>query len=62
MEEGDVEVRVIGQQAKDAVALAPNGNIEEGMQANVEVKETSSTIDVSRIKAKLQKTIDIIED
>jgi hypothetical protein len=53
---------VIGQQAKDAVALAPNGNIEEGMQANVEVKETSSTIDVSRIKAKLQKTIDIIED
>jgi len=33
---------VIGQQVEDAIALAPNGNIKEGMQINVEVGETST--------------------
>jgi hypothetical protein len=33
--------------------LVPNGNIEEGMQANVEVGETFATIDVSRIEVEL---------
>ncbi len=62
MEEGDVKVRVIGQQTEDAIALASNGNIEEGMQANVEVGKTSTTLDVSRIEIELQRTIDMIED
>jgi hypothetical protein len=30
---------VIGQQVKNAITLAPNGNIKEGMQVNVEVGE-----------------------
>jgi hypothetical protein len=46
MEKGDVEVGVIRQQAEDAIALAPNGNIEEGVQAHVEVGETSTTIEL----------------
>ncbi len=62
MEEGGVEVGVIGQQAKYALALAPNGNIKERMQANVEVGETFATANVCRIEAKLQRTIDMIED
>ncbi len=33
MEERGVQVGVIGQQVEDAITLAPNGNIEEGMQA-----------------------------
>jgi hypothetical protein len=48
-----------------AVALDPNGNVEEGMQANVEVGETSTTVNtanVSRIEVELQRTIDMIED
>jgi hypothetical protein len=53
---------VIGQQAEDAIALAPNGNIEEGMQANVEVGETSTIAYVNRIEVELQRTIDMIED
>ncbi len=40
MEEGGVKVGVIGQQVEDALALAPNGSIKEGMQVNVEVGET----------------------
>ncbi len=62
MEEGDVEVRVIGQQTEDAIALASNENIKEGMQANVEVGKTSTTSDVSRIEIELQRTIDMIKD
>ncbi len=62
MKEKDVKVGVIGQQAKDVVALAPNGNIEEEMQTNVEVGEIFTIINVSRIEVELQKTIDIIED
>jgi hypothetical protein len=31
MKEGDVKVGVIGQQVEDAITLAPNGNIKEGM-------------------------------
>jgi hypothetical protein len=59
---GGVEVGVIGQQVEDALALAPNGNIKEGMQANVEVGKTFETADVCRIEVKLQRTIDMIED
>ncbi|CAM6010865.1 unnamed protein product [Sphagnum balticum] len=62
MEEKDIKVRVIGQQAEDVIALAPNGNIEEGVQANVEVGETYATVDVNRIEVELQRTIDMIED
>lgn len=62
MEKGGVEVGVIGQQVEDVVALAPNGNIEEGMQANVEVGETSATTNVCRIEIDLQKTINMIEN
>ncbi len=62
MKERDVEVGVIGQQVEDVVAQAPNGNIEEEMQANVEVGEIFIIIDVSRIEVELQRTIDIIED
>ncbi len=65
MEEGDVQVGMIGQQVEGAVALDPNGNVEEGMQANVEVGETSTTVNtanVSRIEVELQRTIDMIED
>jgi hypothetical protein len=62
MEKGDVEVAMNGQQAKDAITLAPNGNLEERMQANVEVGETSITSNVCRIKIELQRTIDMIED
>jgi hypothetical protein len=43
------------------VALAPNGNIEEGMQANVKVGETYATADVCKIEIHLQRTIDMIE-
>jgi hypothetical protein len=53
MEEGDVKVGVIGQQAEDAITLAPNRNIEEGVQANVEVGETYATTNVSRIEVEL---------
>jgi len=62
MEERGVEVGVIGQQAEDGLALAPNGNIKEGMQAKVEVGETFATIDVCRIEVKLQRIVDMIED
>jgi hypothetical protein len=62
MEEGDAEVGVIGQQMKDVVALAPIGNIEAEMQTNVDVNETSTIVNVNKIEAKLQKTIDMIED
>ncbi len=64
MEEGDVKVRVIGQQTEDAIALASTGNIEEGMQCKLmfEVGKTSVTLNVSRIEIELQRTIDIVED
>jgi hypothetical protein len=42
--------------------LAPNENIKEGMQANVEIGETSATLHVCRIEVELQTTIDRIED
>jgi hypothetical protein len=51
MEEGDVEVGVIRQQVEDTIALAPNENIKEGVQANVEV--TSTTTYVCRIEIEL---------
>jgi hypothetical protein len=41
MKERDVEVGVIGQQLKHVITLASNENIKEGMQAIVEVGETS---------------------
>jgi len=41
--------------------LAPNGNIEEGIQVNAEVGETSTITDIYRIETKLQRTIDKIE-
>jgi len=44
------------------IALTPKGNIEEGMQANVEVGETSITTNVRRIEHELQRTIDMIKD
>jgi hypothetical protein len=53
MKEGDVEVGVIGQQVENVVTLAPNGHIEEGIQANVEVGETSSTTNVSVIEVEM---------
>jgi hypothetical protein len=62
MEERGVEVRVSRQQAEYVVALARNGNIEEGMQVNVEVGETFVTAYVCRIEIKLQRTIDMIKD
>jgi hypothetical protein len=62
MEERDVKVRVIGQQTKDVIALAPNGNIEEAVQANVEVGETYATTDVNIIEVELQRIIGMIED
>jgi hypothetical protein len=58
--EGDVKVGVIRLQVEDTIALAPNENIEEGVQANVEV--TSTTTYVCRIEIELQRTIDMIED
>jgi hypothetical protein len=42
--------------------LVPNGNIKEGMQANVEVRETFATVDVCKIEIDLQRTDDMIED
>ncbi len=51
-----------GQQVENVVALAPNGNIKEGIQANVEVEETFVTANVYRIEIDLQRTIDMIED
>ncbi len=62
MEEGGVKVGVIRQQVEDAIALAPNGNTKEGMQANVEVGETYATTNVSRIEVELHRTIDMIKD
>ncbi len=57
MKEGDVEVVVISQQVEisveDAVALVPNGNMEEQMQPNVEVWETFATTNVTRIEIEL---------
>ncbi len=47
---------------KDAITLAPNGNIEEGVQANVEVEETSVSANVKRIEVEQQRVIDMIED
>jgi CRISPR/Cas system-associated endoribonuclease Cas2 len=41
--------------------LASNGNVEERVQASVDVGETS-TIDVNKIKVELQKLIDMIEE
>jgi hypothetical protein len=57
-----VGVGVIGQQVQEVVALTPNGNIDEGMQANVEVGETFATLDVCTIEIDLQRTIDMIKD
>ncbi len=65
MEEGDVQVGMIGQQVEGAIVLDPNGNIKKGMQANVEIGETSTTANttnVSRIEVELQRTIDMIGD
>jgi len=41
--------------------LAPNGNIEEGMQTNVKVGETYDIANVCKIEIDLQRTIDMIE-
>jgi hypothetical protein len=60
MEERGVKVGVIGQ-VKNAVPLAPNGNIEEGMQANVKVGETYDAANVCKIEIDLQRIIDMIE-
>jgi hypothetical protein len=38
---------------EDVAALAPNGNNEEEMQANVEVKEIFIIINVNRIEVEL---------
>jgi hypothetical protein len=46
---------------EDELTLAFNGNMEEQVQANVDVRETFM-VDVSRIEVELQKTIDMIED
>ncbi len=46
---------------KNVVALALNGNVEEQVQARVDVGETS-TIDVSKIEVELQKPINMIEE
>ncbi len=46
---------------EDVVALDPNGNIEEGMQANAEVGEIFAIANVSRIEVELRRTIDMIE-
>jgi hypothetical protein len=62
MEEGGVEVGVNCQQVENAVVLAPNKNIQEGMQANVEVGETYAIANVYRIEIDLQRTIDRIEN
>jgi hypothetical protein len=66
MKEGNVKVVVISQQVEtnveDAVALVPNGNMEEQIQLNVEVGETFATTDVTRIENELQKTINMIEE
>jgi hypothetical protein len=61
-EKKGVKVGVIRQQVEDAIALAPNGNIKKGIQVYVEVGETSATTNICRIEAKLQRTIDKIED
>ncbi len=65
MNEIDLETKVIGQQVQvgveDELTLAFNGNMEEQVQANVDVRETFM-VDVSRIEVELQKTIDMIED
>jgi len=53
---------VIKQQVEDVIALAPNENIEQGVQANVEFGETFATKYVCRIEIELQRTIDMIED
>jgi hypothetical protein len=61
----DLERGVIGQQTQHGVenvfALTPNGNIEEQMQAGVDVKETCA-IDVNKIEVELQNTIDMINE
>jgi hypothetical protein len=46
---------------KDVVALVLSGNVEELVQASVDVGETF-TIDVSKIEVELQKLIDMIEE
>jgi hypothetical protein len=43
------------------VVLALNGNVEERVQASVDVGETSTTY-VNKIKVELQKPIDMIEE
>jgi hypothetical protein len=55
---------MIGHQVEDVIALAPNGNIKEQVQASVGVGvgETSMATYVSRIEVKFQKTIDTIEE
>jgi hypothetical protein len=52
---------MIGHQVEDAVALAPNGNIKEQVQANVGVGETSTAMDVTEIEVEFQKIIDMIK-
>jgi len=42
-------------------ALASSGNVEDQVQASVDVGETS-IIDVSKIEVELQKLIDMIEE
>jgi hypothetical protein len=43
------------------VALALSGNVEDQVQASVDVGETS-TIDVRKIEVELQKLIDMIKE
>ncbi len=62
MEEGNVQVAMIGQQMENVIALAPNGNIEEGVQANVEVEETFTTAYVKISEVELQRIISMIKD
>jgi hypothetical protein len=57
MKKGDVKVVVTSQQVEtsveDVVTLVPNGNMEEQMQPNVEVRETFAATNVIRIDIEL---------
>ncbi len=58
MNEGNLEARVMGQQAsvEDVVALAPNGIVEEQVQAKEDIAK-ESTIDADRFEMDLEITI-----
>ncbi len=58
MNEGNLEARVMGQQAsvEDVVALAPNGIVEEQVQAKEDIAK-ESTINADRFEMDLEITI-----